>query len=766
VRFGFGLREVQTDKGTTEAREPGGDGWTDFRVAGFLISPSTRRVLGPSGRRVSIEPKIMQVLVRLAETPGRVVSRAELLDAVWPEEHITEHVLSRAISTLRKALDDDSREPRVIETIRKGGYRLLVPVERVSAAPFAPASRAPGATLQDRPGRRLRSRKGWTLGAAAAASVLAALVLVTGLAGLWRVRPGRTVDRTEALARPIPVTSFRGSEVDPALSPDGRRLAFSWNGPEGDNFDIYLRSLETELVETDEPLRLTEDPAEDKNPAWSPDGELLAFVRSSREESGIFVAPVVGGGERKLAACVSGDIPDLVWSGDGRYLFYPDREEAGEPSAIFRLDVETLERRRLTHPPADFLGDRDLTVSPDGRTLVTARAIVPGVEDLYVVEVAKEGASGGTAARRLTFDLASISGLEWLHGSTARSGEVLFSSMRDGTARLWRVSTQGGAPRPIDELGTDLFDPSYAAASGRLAFERKIHDANIWRLPLGGADPSPAEPWIASTRWDAAPAISPDGARIAFLSDRAGDLDLWIATADGTRLQRLSRGGGRIGRPKWSPDGAWLVYDLRLGEQTDLFRVRPPGGAPQRSTDTPWSERAPSFSPDGRSMYFGCDRTGEWQIWTMTLEGSTGGDFGAARQLTRGGGLRARPSADGRFLYYSRRDPPGIWRLTLGPRGGDVAEETPVLLRPGLPWADWDLGGDALYFRTESANPARAEPILRFDLETSEIVPVSEPFAARVTLGLGLAVAPREDYLLIARVDRSDDDLELVEGFR
>ena len=86
-----------------------------------------------SGGVVQVEPKIMQVLVCLARSPGEVVSKDALIEAVWPRTSATDDVLARAISELRKAFGDDSKSPRVIETIRKGGYRLLAPVSPIDA---------------------------------------------------------------------------------------------------------------------------------------------------------------------------------------------------------------------------------------------------------------------------------------------------------------------------------------------------------------------------------------------------------------------------------------------------------------------------------------------------------------------------------------------------------------------------------------------------------------------------------------------------------
>ena len=94
----------------------------------------------------------------------------------------------------------------------------------------------------------------------------------------------------------VPLTTYPGLQVDPALSPDGKQVAFAWNGEKGDNFDIYVK-----LVDGGTPLRLTTNPATERSPAWSPDGGRIAFLRFLGSTADILVIPSLGGQERKLA---------------------------------------------------------------------------------------------------------------------------------------------------------------------------------------------------------------------------------------------------------------------------------------------------------------------------------------------------------------------------------------------------------------------------------------------------------------------------------
>src|SRR5918997_2633188 len=114
-------------RGATERAE-GSSARAEFRVGAFLVRPRLNRVVAPGGRVVQVQPKIMEVLLLLAGRAGEVVTREELFETVWAGTHVSEHVLARAISTLRKIFGDDRARPRFIETIPKTGYRLVAPV--------------------------------------------------------------------------------------------------------------------------------------------------------------------------------------------------------------------------------------------------------------------------------------------------------------------------------------------------------------------------------------------------------------------------------------------------------------------------------------------------------------------------------------------------------------------------------------------------------------------------------------------------------------
>ena len=195
------------------------------------------------------------------------------------------------------------------------------------------------------------------------------------LAGVYLVlvdqRPTQRGDWSNAIAAPL--TAYPGSETGPSLSPDGSQVAFSWNGPQEDNHDVYVK-----LVGMGEPLRLTRAPERDESPAWSPDGQRIAFVRRIPERVfEVFVMPALGGAERRVASFVldsSRRSTRLSWSPDGKWVVIGGKPSASEPFGLWLVAIDGVETRRLTTPPSpDWLADFGPVFSPDGRRIAFIR---------------------------------------------------------------------------------------------------------------------------------------------------------------------------------------------------------------------------------------------------------------------------------------------------------------------------------------------------------------------------------------------------------
>lgn len=746
----------------------------DFRVGEWHVAPRGNRLVGPGGTE-RVEPKVMQVLVCLVESAGRTVTKEVFMERVWAGTVVSDDVLARCVSELRKVFGDDPRRPDYIETVRKSGYRLIAPVAAIPEAERAPAAsvgdgadRGPASLGLEEPVASLpvphppalpphdaeavqrsvsveRSASGTPAVEAAVPDVVPlvqgrglqwALAAVTvGILGLVLSVVVLGGERAEPL-RTVPFTSFPGREFDPALSPSGDRLAFAWGGPDGRNVDVYVKQDGAET-----PLRLTSHPAREFSPAWSPDGHEVAFVRAGDERE-VVVVSAIGGSERRLASFGERDVAAVAWSPDGTTLAVSAQTEAGGPFALYLFSTEALQLRQLTTPPPAHYGDGAPAFSPNGGHLAFARSAADGAADLFVLPVR------GGEPERLTHAERDVIGLDWTPDGRA----LVFAADRAEGAGLWRIPTAGGAPERIVTAGDgkNVGKPTLARRGRRLAFEQRSSDANIWAIRPGRYERAPL---VQSSRWESNPQFAPDGARIAFASDRSGSPEVWLSDADGSNpFQLTSFGGAAVSTPRWSPDGRRLAFDARTDEGADIYVIDAAGGQPRRLTQHPADDLAPSWSQDSTTVYFSSNRTGRWEVWQLPMEG------GRPARVTFRGGYNALESPDGRFLYYAKKGEPGLWRIGLL---GDE-DETLVLgaLEP-FDWGNWALTRDGIYFiRREESGPT-----IRF---YSFLTGRSSALAtlADVPEHPSLAVSPDGGTLLYTHVDRNESDVLLVEDFR
>lgn len=703
------------------------------------------RLLLRDGASVALTPKAFDLLLVLVEHQGHLLEKDELLKKVWPDTFVEEANLSYNISLIRKALADGENGQKFIETVPRRGYRFMAGVRQIGAGQAEineaavrnteEAARPEPLPSQVKPHRKV------------ALLWLAALVIALGGLGfgLYKFITRPESKNSGAELKIVPVTSFPGIETQPAFSPDGNQIAFVWHGAQEDNPDIYVK-----LINTGEPLRLTTNPAPDLNPVWSPDGRYIAFTREG-EESGMYLVPALGGAERKLAALFP-KRPfhqlSLSYAPDGQFLAVADKTAAAEPFSIFLLDPQTGEKRQLTSPPAGSVGDECPAFSADGKSLAFARMLGVGTKDIYIVPVA------GGEPRRLTFDDTQTVGLTW----TSDSREIVFSSNRSGSLHLWRVPIAGGTPARVDVYAQNLWHPALTRQGDRLAWTQRLEDVNIWRVGitnLTGQNAAPVK-LIASTMYDGNPQYSSDGQRIVFASRRSGSSEIWVCDREGRDpLQLTKLGAPNTGTPRWSPDGQQIAFDCMLKGNRDIYVISANGGNPRRLTAEVSEDVCPSWSRDGRWIYFGSSRSGSLQIWKLPSMG------GPAVQVTRQGGFEGFESPDGKYFYYAKaRQAPGIWRI---PVGGE--QETPVLNhhKAGY-WRHWAVTEQGIYFAT-AETPAR--PVIEFfNFVTSEVTPVATMERQIGTGGWGLAVSPDRRWILYTQIDQSGSDIMLLENFR
>jgi Tol biopolymer transport system component len=543
-------------------------------------------------------------------------------------------------------------------------------------------------------------------------------------------------------------------EISPAFSPDGKRVAFVWEGQQMDNMDVYVKEIGSETS-----LRLTTDSRPEFNPVWSPDGGSIAFMRTAMKSTDeIYIVSLYGGAERKVAEISTprSDTPEpyLAWSRDGRWLIVPERQSALEPFGLTMISLESGQTRKLTVAPAQSLGDSAPAVSRDGRTLAFVRCKSVRVCDIWLLDLMPSGTPAGSP-RRLTTEGAGITSPVWMPNGQ----EILYIRSQGEIASLWRVAATGGLPPAIvNAVGNPGQEVDISPQGDKLVTAPVTADRNLYRIELSDAGAAVGKPQqlTTSTSSDHSPSISPDGNRLAFLSYRTGSSEIWVSRPDGTEARRLtSFNGPQTAAPRWSPDSRTIVFDARVDGNADLYTVNAEGGAVRRVTRAPANEFAPSWSWDGSWIYYTSDRTGERQIWKVPAAG------GDEAQVTRKGGVGPRESVDGKWVYYAKTysySETSIWRAS--PAGG---EESRVFDSAWSYFNFFPLQDGILY--SHSYVEGKGYPIMyhRFSSGRHEQVLTTQH---RVAIGLSAWPISKARHVYFADWEIPNGDLMLVENFR
>jgi Tol biopolymer transport system component/predicted Ser/Thr protein kinase len=503
-----------------------------------------------------------------------------------------------------------------------------------------------GAELVDGTSDRAASpgRRSWRRVTVQGAVVAMAVTAAAAVA--WRLKPVSPAP-TPILTR---LTMDSGLTIDPVLSPDGRFIAFASDRSGDGNLDIWVRQ-----VAGGEPVRLTRDPADDVEPSFSPDGSRIAF-RSDREGGGVYVVSTLGGDERRIADQCRGPrwSPDglsiACWTGvDTAYLM-----SKADALRVYVVAATGGEPRRLF---ADFAVAFAPLWSADGTHLLfLGKQDSTGAPDWFVAD-----ANGGSVVRTGAHHRIQDAGLEpsfagfFMPGAWAAGGDVLFSARRGDSTNIWRIAIpaggHAGSPPQRVTAGTGLELHPTMAANGAIAFAAITNDIDLWGLPTDTSTGKPTGPMQRLTQdpaTDAYPALSPDGEKLVFASNRSGTYDIWVQDRPTGKDSVLAANVTFPSLPFITKDGLSVVFQSLTAGRWLSVPLRGRGLA------------APEVVCDGCEALWDVSADGKWAVYDNSDSslGARALATGRATEILRAPGDvigRLRISPDDRWVVFNYR---------------------------------------------------------------------------------------------------------------
>ncbi|HET6668609.1 MAG TPA: protein kinase [Pyrinomonadaceae bacterium] len=520
-----------------------------------------------------------------------------------------------------------------------------------AVSPHLTVAAPPAATTAEVVARKVRI---WLL-------LVPLIVAVAAVAFVLLFRKSEQPVSLNTLPKMSQLTFAEGVEQYPAWSADGKQLAYSGEV-------AGIRKIFRKNLETGEETQLTKGSNDDIQPVWSPDGETLLFVRAIQANQKLEPADVFGtfeGGDIWSVNVRTGNESKLIdkavnpaFSPDGKSIAF-DAAWVGT-HRIWIADSQGHNAQQLTSDTTEEMRHVRPRWSPDGTRIVfqnvegtkfNVRAVAVAQRKLYWV----------------TNDLFNNLNPVW-----SQSGKfIYFSSDRGGGYNVWRVqySSDGvvaSSPQQITTGAGQDVELAMSPDGRRLALSILRQNADVWRLPVSSETGKPTgEPveLITTTREDSRASWSPDGTKIAFNSDRSGDMNIWLYTFGDGSTKQLTRGPGGDFQGTWSPDGKSIVFFSSRSGNADIWLLEVETSAVKQLTSGSAIEINPFYSPDGKLIAYQSDQTGRPEVWVMNADGSN------ARQLTRvgvrGHFLRWNKAGDAVIFRCSACEKPGSMQVSL-----------------------------------------------------------------------------------------------------
>lgn len=490
-----------------------------------------------------------------------------------------------------------------------------------------------------------------------------------------------------------PLISLPGAAQDVRWSPDGKTMAFTWDDGGSRSSHVYV-VRDGESV----PASVTGSTEPEYRPVWSPDGKSIAFLRKkAAHDYALLIVNTADGTERRIRDVLVYSpalfAPALDWSPDGQWLITSEQpSEAAEPVHLLLVSAHSSKSWVITDPPDGSTGDLEARFSPDSRQIIFRRG---GNGDIYLL-----GLNGTTALPpvALTTQNPGVRGLAF-----SPDGESVYFGSRQGSGQfgIWRMSLLDRSMARITPADMEAIGPAVDKHGQVVAFTQPDVDVNLWLY--NAKDVRSPRLLVPSTRAEYSPSFSPDGQWLAFISDRSGTPEIWVAGVGGAQPRQLTNLGsdGLPMGPSWSPDGKRIVFFCRTRGLNFAYEVEVKSGDTRALTRGDAYALYPQYSADGSQLYYVSNAGSRYRIWMQPVHNAV-----AAEPVSADTVRYFRMSKDGRYLYFLRGHPEQLIRMDLATR-----EERAVWTLKQSPAAfdGWDVAGQKLFLLGKTPTDAEAE---------------------------------------------------------
>lgn len=653
-----------------------------YRFGDFVFD-AEEGVLTREGAAVSLTPKMFEVLKVLIGRRGRIVSKDDLMKAVWPDSFVEEGNLAVTIRQLRKALDDDARRPAFIETIPRRGYKFVADVQFVVEPSTFEIEKQPSTAQFSRPAGLVSSKSSGVVVALAdwrhseaqsdktesapsfepvvaknaaankSSWLIPLIALIAALGGGYGLYRAFTLGEVNDSAFNQMRLKTDGKVTNAAAAPNGGSVVFAQKEETGES--LWIQEIEsgnrTQLL-----------PADDVNfvgLAVSPDGGFAYYSVFSENSSILTLSRVSlnGGGPERLDDIATDT--SVSFSPDGKKIAFTDtlssvRETYLKIASSDGSDQKTLITAKGEDRVIPFYRASPVAWSPDGKVIACSIRETDETESFYRIMLVdpENGSEEYLSERR--FNL--VENITWRDAETLAFIERASDSPN---RQVWQISRKTGA---VSRLTDDLNDYEWLSSSnGKLFTVQKSLFSSLHVAESSGSEAVPQTKQILSEFGAIENLLWAANGKIVYNSWVGGGNDLWNVNPDGTDARQLTRGSNLTSSFAISPVDGSIVFSARQNGKIALALADASGGGIRPLTEGP-SDLSPSFSPDGKTVVFqrGVIKPTIWRVDAK--------ENSAIEQLTGYAALNPAVSPNGEVIAYQFMDYGGeksAWKLGL-----------------------------------------------------------------------------------------------------
>ena len=624
-----------------------------------VVFDSKLRQLHHANQIITLEPKVSGLLQCLLSGPDQFASTDTLLAQVWRGRVVSDSAVQRAVYQLRKAFAELLPNQTVVRNYNRTGYRI-----ELMAIPLSAEPKSSTALNRTVPAWRRY-----------AASVFFVAGLVCSVA--WAVYLLFSVEpllRVAGVARPV--SSLPGVE-------------FSLSGSDSDAI-LYLHRHEEQsrlILQQGDAWQVVNSTLQPELAALSPDGKQL-LLSQRQPDCSIGIAQLSPqatlGVIKPLVSCANDSQPRFQWLADQTGFVYRQREDKSRPYQWYVYQFASGQHFQLTLN-AQVLssnGDLALAMSDDNQTFALAR--YHSVDKTEII-IAQRTTLQPSHTATLHMPVQAIS---WFDTNT------LLLASRD---QIWQYHINSGKLALLHQAAD--YVNSLLVRGNSLLYGVTQQSGDIWQHDL---DTNQSSRLISSSRHDALPRRSPDGNKLAFLSNRSGAYQLWLTEHDGPARLLTNLPAAAFTRISWSPNSKFLYYSM----QGAVYQVDVNSAETQQLLDN--NAQAFFVQPvNDHTLLYSSMASGDWQLWLYDIAVNT------QRMLTTDGGYSG--FVEGEMLYFTRYHQDGLWQRNL-----QTGHEMALIADfDRINWLNWQLYPDAiLFFRSQTAETAGG--IWRYNRQTTQ----------------------------------------------